>query len=209
LSHQTAYLRAARLMRSSAARAFNLDEEPAALRDAYGRNQFGQGCLLARRLVERGVPFVEVSIGGRLGAMAWDAHDNNFEVVRELSPVLDAAWATLLDDLTARGLLDSTVIVWMGEFGRAPKINESSGRDHHPNAWSTVLAGGGLRCGQVIGKTSPDGMAVVERPVSVADLLATVCHAVGIDPLKQNVSNVGRPIRIADKTARPIQEALS
>jgi hypothetical protein len=209
-SHQAAYERAVRLMKTSAARAFNLDEEAPSLRDAYGRNLFGQGCLLARRLVERGVPFVEVTLGGFDGNMiGWDTHQQNFDGVRALSEVLDPAWATLMEDLRLRGLLDSTLIVWMGEFGRTPKINPQAGRDHFPNAWSTVLAGGGIRGGQVIGRTSADGARVEERPVSVPDLLATVCGALGIDPLKQNQSNVGRPIRIVDKAAKPIQELLS
>jgi hypothetical protein len=209
-SHQTAYDRAVRLMHSAAARAFNLDEEPALLRDAYGRNQFGQGCLLARRLIERGVPFVEVSLGGVNGQVfGWDTHAQNFDEVKRLSGVLDPAWGTLMDDLRARGLLDSTLIVWMGEFGRTPKINPQRGRDHFPNAWSTVLVGGGLRGGQVVGKTSPDGNTVIDRPVTAADFLATVCLALGIDPLKQNDSNVNRPIRIVDKSAKPIQEILA
>jgi hypothetical protein len=210
LSHQTAYERAVRLMRSAASKAFNLEEEPEMLRDAYGRNQFGQGCLLARRLVERGVPFVEVTLGGPNGQVfAWDTHQQNFETVKSLSQILDPAWGTLMSDLRARGLLDSTLIVWMGEFGRTPKINPQRGRDHFPNAWTTVLAGGGLRAGQVIGRTSPGGDTVTERPVSVPDFLATICLALGIDPLKYNASNVGRPIRIVDKTAKPIQEILA
>jgi hypothetical protein len=207
-SHQTAYDRAVRLMRTTAAKAFNLDEEPSAVRDAYGRSLFGQGCLLARRLVERGVPFVEVTLAGDNGA-GWDTHSQNFGAVRLLSQVLDPAWGALMSDLEVRGLLDSTLIVWMGEFGRTPQINPQQGRDHFPIAWSTVLAGGGIRGGQAVGKTSPDGMEVVERPTKVADFLATVCLALGIDPLKQNISNVGRPIRIADKTAAPIQEVLA
>ncbi len=113
-------------MRTSAGKAFDLDEEPAKLRDAYGRNRFGQGCLLARRLVERGVPFIEVSLGGNNG-FGWDTHSNNFETVRDLSQVLDAAWATLMDDLKERGLLESTLIVWMGEFGRTPTDQRRSG----------------------------------------------------------------------------------
>src|SRR5262249_45572855 len=122
-SHQSAYQRAVTLMRSTATKAFDLDEEPAELRDRYGRTLFGQGCLLARRLIERGVPFVEVSLAtvGNL-ALGWDTHVNNFDGVRQLSGVLDPAWATLMEDLHVRGLLDSTVIVWMGEFGRTPKI---------------------------------------------------------------------------------------
>jgi uncharacterized protein (DUF1501 family) len=203
---QAAYDRATRLMHSDAARAFNLDQEPPLLRDRYGRNLFGQGCLLARRLVERGVPFVEVVLAGGLG---WDTHAQNFPAVRSLSGVLDPAWATLLDDLAARGLLDSTLVVWMGEFGRTPRINPSAGRDHFPNAWTAVLAGGGIRGGQVVGRTSPDGTTVEERPVDAGDLMATICTALGIDPRKQNPSNVGRPIRIADPDGNTIQQILA
>ena len=207
---QTAYDRAARLMRSSAGRAFNLDEEKAALRDAYGRNRFGQGCLLARRLIERGVAFVEVTLGGVDGqGIGWDTHTNNFDGVKSLSGVLDPAWGTLMPDLKDRGMLDSTLIVWMGEFGRTPKINGNTGRDHYPQAWSTVLAGGGIRGGQVIGRTSPDGMTVADRPVTVPDLLATVCGALGVDPMTQNDSNLGRPIRLVDPVAKSIKEAIA
>jgi hypothetical protein len=206
--HATACERAARLMRTSAAKAFDLDDEPAKLRDAYGRNLFGQGCLLARRLVERGVPFIEVSLGGASG-IGWDTHINNFETVRELSALLDAGWATLIEDLKDRGLLDSTLIVWMGEFGRTPKINGDKGRDHFPHAWSAALAGSGIKGGQVVGRTSAGGEAIEDRPVSVPDFLATVCLALGIDPTRQNESNVGRPIPITDLAARPIKEVLA
>jgi hypothetical protein len=209
-SHQAAYERAVRLMRTSAAKAFSLDEEDPRLRDSYGRNLFGQGCLLARRLVERNVPFVEVSLSTVPGVPeGWDTHLNNFEQVPKLCKVLDTAWAALLTDLKARGLLDSTVVVWMGEFGRTPRINPQKGRDHFPNAWSTVLAGGGIKGGQVVGKTSADGMSVADNMIQVPDFLATVCKALGVDPRKQNPSNVGRPIRIADPTAKPIQEVLA
>jgi uncharacterized protein (DUF1501 family) len=209
-SHRTAYDRAVRLMKTAASTAFNLAEERAAVRDAYGRNLFGQGCLLARRLVERGVPFIEVTLGGlNGGAFGWDTHGNNFPAVKSLSEVLDPAWAALMNDLQERGLLDTTLIVWMGEFGRTPKINRGRGRDHWPNSWSTVLAGGGIKGGQAVGKTSADGMTVAERPVTVADFLATACKALGIDPEKQNNSNVGRPIRIVDKAAKPIDEVLA
>jgi len=173
------------------------------LRDAYGRNLFGQGCLLARRLVERGVPFVEVTLGG------WDTHDNNFEQVKSLCGILDPAWATLMRDLDDRGLLDSTLIVWMGEFGRTPQISGGTGRDHWAVSWSTVLAGGGIKGGQAYGKTSDDGMEVTENPVTVPDLMATICLALGLDPMKQNASNVGRPIRIADPNAKPIKEVVA
>jgi hypothetical protein len=210
LSHQAAYDRAVRLMHSDAGRAFNLEEEKDALRDAYGRNLFGQGCLLARRLVGRGVPFIEVALGGlNGGALGWDTHNNNFDTVKSLCGVLDAAWATLMDDLRQHGLLDSTLIVWMGEFGRTPQINPQKGRDHFPNGWSTVLAGGGIKGGQVVGKTGKNGGVVEERPVTVPDFLATVCLALGVDPMKQNESNVGRPIRIVDKSAKPIREVVA
>jgi hypothetical protein len=210
LSHQDAYARAVKMMRSPAVKAFDLDQEPSEVRDAYGRNPFGQGCLLARRLVERGVPFVEVTLSSADGSMAfgWDTHQKNFDAVAKLCGTLDPAWATLMNDLRTRGLLDSTLIVWMGEFGRTPKINKDAGRDHFPNAWTTVLAGGGIKGGQAIGDTGADGMSVKDRPVSVPDLLATVCKAVGIDPTTQNMSDVGRPIRIVDPKASPIKEVL-
>jgi Protein of unknown function (DUF1501) len=211
VSHQDAYLRAVRLMHSAAAKAFDVEDEPAAVRDAYGRTAFGQGCLLARRLVERGVPFVEVSLSSADAGMGigWDTHQQNFESVKKLSNVLDPAWATLMDDLRKRGLLESTLIVWMGEFGRTPKINPQAGRDHFPAAWTTVLAGGGIKGGQVIGNTGADGMAAKDRPVMVPDLLATVCKGLLINPMVQNDSDVGRPIRLVDPKAKPIAEVLA
>jgi uncharacterized protein (DUF1501 family) len=202
-SHRSAYEAAVRLMKPETAQAFDLSAESPSLRDRYGRNLFGQGCLLARRLVERGVPFVEVTLDG------WDTHVNNFDAVKSLCSILDPAWSTLMSDLKDRGLLDSTLLVWMGEFGRTPKINPQKGRDHFPNAWSAILAGGGIRGGQAIGRTSKDGMQVEDRPLKVPDLLATVCKALGVDYEKQNLSNVRRPIRIVDKSGVPIQEALA
>lgn len=209
-SHQSAYAAAVRMMRSKAIEAFQLDQESEMLRDAYGRNRFGQGCLLARRLIEQGVPFVEVSLNGVQGsnAFGWDTHQQNFEAVKSLSEVLDPAWGTLMTDLEQRGLLDSTLVVWMGEFGRTPKINQNTGRDHFPAAWTTVLGGGGIRGGQVVGKTSDDGMKVTNQPVAVPDLLATICKALGLDPEKQNMSNIGRPIPLADHGAKPIESIL-
>lgn len=210
--HRTAYRRANTLMRSSTVKAFDLTEEKDALRDKYGRNLFGQGCLLARRLVERGVPFVELTLSSAPGVnngIGWDTHQDNFESVKKLCSVLDAGWAALMDDLADHGLLDTTTIIWMGEFGRTPKINPQNGRDHWANSWSTVLAGGGIKGGQVLGKTSADGMEVKEHPVNVPDFLATVCKAAGVDPTKQNDSTIGRPIRLVEPTAVPIKEVLS
>ena len=202
-SHAAAYDRAVRLMQSEGGKVFDLTAEKDATRDKYGRNLFGQGCLLARRLVEKGVPFVEVTLGN------WDTHGQNFDLVKGLCGTLDAAWAALMDDLKDRGLLETTTIVWMGEFGRTPKINPQKGRDHFPNAWSTVIAGGGIKGGQAVGKTSKDGTTVEERVTPTVDLLATVCSAVGIDFEKQNMSNVGRPIRIVEKGAQPVTEVLA
>ncbi|MFO0864709.1 MAG: DUF1501 domain-containing protein [Gemmataceae bacterium] len=202
-SHVTAYDRASRLGSPAAAQAFDLSRESASLRDRYGRNAFGQGCLMARRLVERGTPFIEVNLGG------WDTHDNNFEQVQTLSNTLDPAWGTLMADLAERGLLDDTLIVWMGEFGRTPGINPRNGRDHYPAAWSVVLGGGGIRGGQVVGRTGASGIAVEDRPVHVPDLFATILLAMGLDPRKQNMSQVNRPIRLADPDAQPIREVLA
>jgi hypothetical protein len=202
-SHATAYDRAVRLMQSVGAKAFDLTEESVKVRDAYGRNLFGQGCLLARRLVERGVPFVEVNLGG------WDTHSQNFDSVKRLCNILDPAWAQLMTDLDFRGLLETTTIICMGEFGRTPRINQGAGRDHFPNAWSAVLAGGGIKGGQAHGKTSEDGTKVEGDPTAVADLLGTLCKALGIDHMKTNNSNVGRPIRIVDKSAKVIKDIVA
>ena len=202
-SHQSAYTRAVRLMQTPSGKAFDLTEEKASVRDGYGRNLFGQGCLLARRLVERQVPFIEVTLNG------WDTHGGNAGTVRNLSQTVDAGWSSLMGDLKERGLLSSTLIVWMGEFGRTPKFPRPDGRDHWPNTFSAVLAGGGIKGGQVIGDTGPDGAAIKNRPVGVSELLATVCEALGIDHQKQNLSNVGRPIRIVAPGTKTVREALS
>ncbi len=141
--------------------------------------------------------------------MVWDSHQNNFDAVKSLSEVLDPAWSTLMEDLKTRGLLETTTVVWMGEFGRTPNINPNKGRDHFPNAWSVVVGGGGIRGGQVIGRTSDDGMTVADRPVTTPELLATVCRALGVDTMTQNMSNVGRPIRLVNPDAQPIKELLA
>jgi uncharacterized protein (DUF1501 family) len=203
-SHSSAYDRAIRLMQSAGGKVFDLSDEKAAIRDKYGRNLFGQGCLLARRLVEKGVSFIEVTLGN------WDTHQSNFDQVKTLCGTLDAAWAALMGDLKERGLLDTTTIVWMGEFGRTPKIvKERMGRDHYATAWSTVIAGGGVKGGQAVGKTSKDGTTVEERVTTSADLMATVCKVLGINPEKTNMSNVGRPIPIADRTANAVTEVVA
>jgi uncharacterized protein (DUF1501 family) len=198
-AHRMVYENSLRMIDSDAAAAFDLSQEPEKIREAYGKGMFGQGCLLARRLVERGVPFVEVSLNTSAnGNFGWDTHANNFEAVKALSNELDAGWATLMSDLRSRGLLESTTIIWMGEFGRTPKINGAGGRDHFPQAWSCVLGGGGIAGGQVYGKTSKDGMHVEEGEASVTDVLATLCSALGVDPETQNMSTSGRPIAIVD-----------
>ncbi len=204
--HRTTYQRAVTLMRSKEARAFDLSREPAAARAAYGGTKFGDGCLLARRLVEVGIPFVEVFQGG------WDTHTNNFPRVKELSREADPAMAALITDLKDRGLLDSTLVIWMGEFGRHPKITTNkgpAGRQHYPHAWTTVLMGGGIKGGQVIGKTDKEGVDIVERKISGPDFLASVCQVLGIDYMKQNQTPIGRPIRIVEKGAQPVTELFA
>ena len=208
LAQDTVYRRAIRTMRSDASVAFDLSHEADDVRRRYGRGGFGQGCLIARRLVERGVPFVEVTLGGFQGGISnWDTHQNNFPVVKNLSAELDAGWAALMSDLRERGLLETTTILWMGEFGRTPAVNDNAGRDHFPGGWSCVLAGGGVNGGQAYGRTSPDGMTIQEGKVEVGDLLATLCAALGVDPEKQNISDIGRPISIAE--GDPITEILA
>ena len=204
LAHQTVYNRAIRMMQSDARQVFDLSEEPDKVRDAYGKGVFGQGCLLARRLIEHGVPLVEVSLGNGLG---WDTHLNNFESVRELSEQLDAGWSSLMRELDERGLLESTTILWAGEFGRAPKINPNGGRDHFPQAWSCVLAGGGIQGGGVYGKTNDSGMEVVDGRINEQDVLATLCKSLAIDPSTENITPDGRPIKIAE--GNPIESVLS
>src|SRR4051794_39180958 len=207
-AHQTVYERALKLMDSSAAKAFDLSEEPAKVRDAYGRGRFGQGCLMARRLVESGVSFVEVTLGAlSQNTFGWDTHQNNFTAVKSLSEELDAGWGTLMRDLAERGLLESTTILWIGEFGRTPTINAQGGRDHFPAAWTCVFAGGGIKGGQAYGKTSDSGNEVVEGKIDIPDILATLSAALGVDPEEKNISDQGRPIKIAD--GMPIKQILA
>lgn len=185
------------MMKSEDLKAFDLTEEPEELRKAYGKQAFGQGCLLARRLVERGVRFVEVSLGG------WDTHNANFVRVPELCDTLDHGLATLLEDLNARGLLKDTLVVLTSEFGRTPDININVGRDHYPKAFSAVLAGGGIAGGVTYGKTDKEGREVVEDKVQIGDFNATIAYALGL-PLDQVIySPSKRPFTIADK-GKPI-----
>jgi hypothetical protein len=199
--HATVYRRAVGLMRTEKTKAFELDSESARTRDAYGRNKFGQGCLLARRLVEAEVPFVEVSLGG------WDTHFENNDAIRKLSAQCDPAMSALVDDLKQRGLLDSTLVVWMGEFGRTPKF-KGKGRDHYAKAWSTVLMGAGIKGGQTVGQTDKIGATVVERPISVADFMATICRLMQIDYTKEYDAPGGRPVPLVQKGGRAMPEIL-
>ena len=201
-AHASALERAVRLMKAEQRQAFDLARESAADRDRYGRGSFGQSCLVARRLVEAGVPFVEVISGGGVG---WDTHRDNFPRTKALSLETDMAMAALLDDLNDRGRLDSTLVIWMGEFGRSPQITSGGGRNHWSRAWSTVLAGGGIKGGQVVGRTDRDAVEVVERPISVTDLLATICTVLRINYQRQNrAPGVERPIPIVD-TSKQIE----
>jgi uncharacterized protein (DUF1501 family) len=205
--HKTVYENAVNLMNSSDSKAFDLEEEPAAVRESYGNSVFGQGCLLARRLIERGVPFIEVSLGTSSGGAGWDTHSDNFNQIKQLSGQLDAGWATLMKELDERGLLDSTTILWLGEFGRTPNINASAGRDHFPAAWSCVLAGGGIAGGQAYGKTNASGMEVMEGKLGAEDVLATLCQALGVPADTMQMSDLGRPLPITEGT--PIRAILS
>ncbi len=203
-AHKTTLMRAVQLMRSKAGQAFEIDKEPESARKGYGDSYFGKCCLLARRLVEAGVPFVEIYLP------EWDTHDpNRAGVIKNTTmPALDLAMSNLVLDLKQRGLLDDTLVVWMGEFGRTPKVKAGGGRDHFARAWSTAMFGGGIKGGQVIGRTDKTGSTVEDRPVSVQDFMATVCTILGIDPLKRNLVRGERPVGIVSKGAKPITQLL-
>jgi hypothetical protein len=190
------YQGAARFVLSPKVEVFNLDHEPDSLRDQYGRTTFGQGCLLARRLVEAGVSFVEVfSIGSR-NDQGWDTHKTGFADTPPLCQEVDPAYATLLKDLEDRGMLENTLVVWMGEFGRTPKFKEDGGRDHYSKGWITCLSGGGVKVGQVIGATDKDGVEVTDRPVGVQDLFVTFCQVLGLDPRGEYHTTEDQPIQL-------------
>ncbi|MFH5804606.1 DUF1501 domain-containing protein [Alienimonas sp. DA493] len=192
-NHREIYQQAGDLMLDPNLDVFTLDDEPQSVQERYGDSEFGRGCLLARRLVEAGVTYVEVRMGG------WDTHDDNFNRVAANAAQVDPAFSALIADLKDRGLLDDTLVLWTGEFGRTPKVNARGGRDHFPKAFNSVLAGGGVRGGQVIGATTADGMAVADRPVRVDDLLRSCCHALGVDADHEHLSPLGRPLRVVDK----------
>ena len=190
--HERLYKKTARMVLSSQMKAFQLDDESQKTREAYGDSEFANGCLLARRLVESGVTFVEVSAGN------WDTHDDVFARTKNLAGQVDRPFAALIRDLKDRGMLDSTLVVWMGEFGRTPKINPKGGRDHYPRSFNVALAGGGIKGGQVIGATDEAGTEPTDRPVGVTDLFQTFCQSLKIDATIENMSPIGRPIKIVD-----------
>lgn len=189
--HSEVLNRTLALMTSRQRGAFRVEREPESVRARYGRSNFGRGCLMARRLVEQGVPFVEVDLGG------WDTHAGNFTRLEQKLPEMDQAMAALIDDLDQRGLLPQTVIVWLGEFGRTPRINGNAGRDHWARSWSCVVGGGKFSGGGVVGHTSGDGKHVESEPHASEDLMASVCHAMGISLQKSYTSRSGRPMKIA------------
>jgi uncharacterized protein (DUF1501 family) len=196
------YEKAHALLTSPAAkRAFDVAAEPARLRERYGRTTFGQSCLLARRLVEAGVHFVTVTDEG------WDTHGDNFKVLRRKLPVLDQAYAALLEDLDGRGLLDSTLVVWFGDFGRTPKVNTQAGRDHWASAGVACLGGGGVRRGEVVGATNPLGESVLDTPVTPQDLAATIYTVLGI-PLHTWYRTLdGRPVELVPE-GKPVRQLV-
>jgi len=198
-SHRTAKERAWKLLRAKGA--FDLSKEPEKLKAMYGESEFGKGCLMARRLVEAGIPFVEV------GQDNYDSHGDNFVCHKANMQILDVAWSALLTDLSDRGLLDSTLVIWMGEVGRTPQINNRAGRDHFINAWTVVLAGGGIKGGQVYGSTDLDGKNVKDGLVNEGDLFATIYAALGINHRAKHYSGV-RPVWLTPEGSKPVKELL-
>jgi hypothetical protein len=199
-AHNEAYGRVRGLMASE--KLFDLAQESQAMRDRYGPTQFGEQTLIARRLAEAGVPFV------RVGRAWWDSHGQNFETHQEMVPELDHVMATLLDDLNERGMLESTLVITLAEFGRTPSINPSLGRDHFASAWSATLSGCGIKGGSVHGKTDEKGQAVTDGEVGAAELFATIFQALGIYHQK-NYYVGARPVPITEPGTEPIQEVLA
>jgi uncharacterized protein (DUF1501 family) len=208
------YEQAFRLVTSKEAKqAFDLTQEKPQVRAKYGHRTIGQCCLLARRLVERGVPFVTVNYKG------WDTHADLYTRIKEgysgastpvgLVPSLDLAFSALIDDLKARGRLDETLVVVMGEFGRTPKLNAAGGRDHWPRVFSVVLAGGGVKGGQIIGSSDSVGESPKDRPITPGDLVASIYQLLGIDPALELKTSEGRPIRISSPESNVITELIA
>lgn len=193
--HQELYHKAAKMMTSSRLNAFTLEGEPDKIQNGYGKNPFGQSCLVARRLVAAGVPFVEVQSGG------WDMHQDLWKNMPRRAGEVDQGVAMLLQDLKQRGMLDKTLVIVVGEFGRTPKINQrppTVGRDHWARNFNMLIAGCGIKGGVCVGSTSDDGMEIADRPIEVDDLFQTMTHCLGIDPFEEMITPAGRPLRIVD-----------
>ena len=199
-AHNEIYQKGFSLVASKEGRVFDLKGESPTLMASYGNNNFGRSALMARRLVEAGVSAVEINLGG------WDTHNQTFQAhSQRLQPTLDNAMGTLVKDLVDRGMWQNTVMVWMGEFGRTPRINQNAGRDHWARCWSIVVGGGAIKGGQVYGSTNEDGLDVATNPVRIGDVFATLYRGLGIDPTTQIRDPIGRPFAIAGGNGRPIE----
>lgn len=193
--HQSTIDRALTMMSSEQLNAFEIEKEPEAVRKAYGDSPFGRGCLVARRLVEQGVHSIEVNLNG------WDSHANNYTGHQTQAAILDPAFSSLLKDLKSRDLLDSTMVLCIGEFGRTPKINALDGRDHWPTGFSCLVGGGGLKGNLILGETDPTGKEKTPvDPVRIQDLYATILQKMQIDYTKELISPIGRPLALSDGT---------
>jgi uncharacterized protein (DUF1501 family) len=198
-AHRDIYYKGFSLVASKEGKVFDLKDETPKTIANYGNNGFGRSAIMARRLVEAGVSAVEISLGG------WDTHNQTFDAHRtRLQPTLDNAMGSLVEDLVQRGLWRNTVLVWMGEFGRTPRINQNTGRDHWARSWSVVVGGGGIQGGRVHGATTADGMDVARDRVNIGDVFATIYRGLGIDPANQVRDPIGRPFAIAGLQGRPI-----
>jgi uncharacterized protein (DUF1501 family) len=201
--HQNILKKTLALMTSEQMKAFKVTEEPQEIQERYGVNNFGKGCLMARRLVEAGVPFIEVDLGG------WDMHTDIFNTLsNQRLPTLDRAMSALFEDLEQRGLLEDTAIMWMGEFSRTPRINGNTGRDHWARAWSVVVGGAGMNGGIAVGKTNADGTRVDTEPFTSQDIMASVCKSLGLSLETTFTSRSGRPMKIAN-SGKVIKELFS
>ncbi len=191
--HQNILKKTLALMTSEQMKAFRVTEEPQEVQERYGMDNFGKGCLMARRLVEAGVPFIEVDLGG------WDMHNDIFNTLsNQRLPVLDRAMSALFEDLEQRGLIEDTAVMWMGEFSRTPRINGNTGRDHWARSWSVVAGGAGMNGGIAVGNTNSDGTRVETEPYTSQDVMASVCKSLGISLETTFTSRSGRPMKIAN-----------